>query len=217
MNSLREDWAFTRYDVLGHGQGGVLARMLSSADPPAELSSFGLPAVRPFRSLENLNRGKFHRIVTIGAPHNGSRWLHYVNKLFAIGLPVKPDFIKLMNLQNYGSGDSSVRLKWDPLGEDIQSLNDSGGTENWIPDKNALFHLYRTTINNGIPKSNLNGLLVDSSYVGKEGGAIVLPSGYDAIVDVDSMVAHFPGETRDFNVSSLPESENVSHHGRRKC
>ncbi|NOY81426.1 MAG: hypothetical protein GXP31_10535, partial [Kiritimatiellaeota bacterium] len=66
----REDrWAFTRYDVVGHGQGGVLVRMLCSNED--------IGRAMTFLHERNCNRGRFRRIVTIGAPHRGSRLTAY--------------------------------------------------------------------------------------------------------------------------------------------
>jgi triacylglycerol esterase/lipase EstA (alpha/beta hydrolase family) len=65
-------WAWTRYDAVGHSQGGVLLRMLCSQGQlagGANLSTLGFPA---FRSGDNMNRGRFRRVVTIGSPHAGS-------------------------------------------------------------------------------------------------------------------------------------------------
>ncbi len=66
----REDrWAFTRYDVVGHGQGGVLVRMLCSNED--------IGRAMTFLHERNCDRGRFRRIVTIGAPHRGSRLTAY--------------------------------------------------------------------------------------------------------------------------------------------
>jgi hypothetical protein len=47
-NVLHPDWAFTRYDVVGHSQGGVLARMLCQTCPPFNTPPFGVSkGVRP--------------------------------------------------------------------------------------------------------------------------------------------------------------------------
>jgi Leucine-rich repeat (LRR) protein/pimeloyl-ACP methyl ester carboxylesterase len=67
---LKKDWAFTRYDVIAHSQGGVLARMLCAQNSPTGGQSFA--------SVNNFNRGRFRRIVTIGSPQNGSRLVHYL-------------------------------------------------------------------------------------------------------------------------------------------
>jgi pimeloyl-ACP methyl ester carboxylesterase len=68
---LREQWAFTRFDAVCHSQGGLLTRMLCSQNTGRTLS-------RPFRNELNHNRGRFHRVVTIGSPHNGTRLLRYL-------------------------------------------------------------------------------------------------------------------------------------------
>jgi triacylglycerol esterase/lipase EstA (alpha/beta hydrolase family) len=71
---LADGWAMTRHDVVAHSQGGVLIRMLCSRNPNGHVAL-------PFRNFDNLNRGRFHRVVTIGSPHNGSRLVSYMERL----------------------------------------------------------------------------------------------------------------------------------------
>jgi hypothetical protein len=66
-------WAFTRYDIVAHSQGGVLVRMLCT-----NLAGNPRFSTRAFRNADNANRGRFRRIVTIGSPHNGSLLLYYL-------------------------------------------------------------------------------------------------------------------------------------------
>ncbi|MBK8467290.1 MAG: hypothetical protein IPL32_15845 [Chloracidobacterium sp.] len=74
--SIRSEWAMTRHDVVAHSQGGILSRLLCSQN-----SSQFLP--QPFRNPDNFNRGRFHRVVTIGSPHNGTRLVRYMEALKA--------------------------------------------------------------------------------------------------------------------------------------
>ncbi len=57
---LRSSWAYTRYDVVSHSQGGVLARMLCTRNDPDGID------FRPFGSETNAFRGRFRRVVTLG-------------------------------------------------------------------------------------------------------------------------------------------------------
>jgi pimeloyl-ACP methyl ester carboxylesterase len=72
---IRSKWAFTRYDIIGHSQGGVILRYLAQ---PKALSN-GAPA---FKNADNFWRGRFDRIVTIGSPHNGSLNYFYSYALY---------------------------------------------------------------------------------------------------------------------------------------
>ena len=74
MAALGPDWAFTRHDVVAHSQGGVLTRLLCSRNGNRWVGA-------PFRNADNFYRGRFHRVVTIGSPHNGSRILGYMLRL----------------------------------------------------------------------------------------------------------------------------------------
>ena len=71
VGPLHDNWAFTRFDAVCHSQGGLLTRMLCSENASSAL-------VRPFRNPRNHFRGRFHRVVTLGSPHNGTRLLRYL-------------------------------------------------------------------------------------------------------------------------------------------
>lgn len=135
--ALRKNWAFTRYDVVGHSQGGVLLRMLCQNAPG--LGSAGAFAPTKFVSEANFNRGRFRRIITIGSPHNGSYLIHYIDRLNTLlrakgynlirGLPLA---LQLFNLTQ----------KFDPFREQIEQIND---TDRPV-DAGAKFHLIGSTI-----------------------------------------------------------------------
>ena len=120
--------------------------MLSSASPNSTIAA-------PFRNPANGNRGRFHRIVTIGSPHNGSRLLHYLLALYNYQTSfwgVAKTLITGPGIQQLVADgmilSKTAQAKFDPFGEQIQELN---GTTDWLPDPNARFHLVRTTIDNG--------------------------------------------------------------------
>src|SRR5439155_24937456 len=55
-----QGWAFTRYDVVAHSQGGILTRLLCGQNEAP-------PLVLNFRGLTNFYRGRFRRVITIGS------------------------------------------------------------------------------------------------------------------------------------------------------
>lgn len=214
LEPVHERWAFNRHDVIAHSQGGLLSRLLCSEDPTTSLKTF-LPApVRPFQSIENLNRGRFHRVVTIGSPHNGSRLVRYLIELMRLRLRV--------NLLDHIPTDvawilyltGTVRDKFDPLSRQIQWLNDPAPNARWKPDPDAKFHLVRARINQGMPPSSSSAVVGNRALgLAGPGGAIVLPFGSDAVVDFESMGAHSPGQAASTNVYSLPANLEISHSG----
>src|SRR5205823_1322993 len=74
QSEWHQRWAFTRYNIVGHSQGGLLVRMLCTSKDPPSL------AFKSFRSDNNAYRGRFHRVITLNAPHNGSTFAHYCLK-----------------------------------------------------------------------------------------------------------------------------------------
>jgi uncharacterized repeat protein (TIGR01451 family) len=202
-SDLRPGWAFTRYDVVGHSQGGVLLRMLSSAQQNA-----GIPS---FRNSNNLNRGRFRRIVTIASPHNGTMFCRYLEDLAgrpgvfaAIPTLLSPDSPLGVFLGKAGT----LQQKFDPWGTQIQDLNTSA---RWTPDSNAKFLMIRTTINGGDSPGTLNlelpVLAYDAVGLNLFGGSTVLPHGSDGVMDLDSQ--GYAGPVG--NVYTVPRSANVSH------
>lgn len=204
---LREQWAFTRFDAVCHSQGGLLTRMLCS-----ERSSRTL--AHPFRNEFNHYRGRFHRVVTIGSPHNGTRLLRY---LLALN---QSKFNSFRNNLPLAIGKAGVFLevaqdKFDPFGVQIRDLNNPSPDSRWKPDPAAKFHLVRTTINRGgapspydeppAPSYLLLGLLHPLA------GPAVLPRGSDGVVDFDSMGAHGPNQVPAPNVFQLSPALLVSH------
>ena len=205
---FQEEWAFTRYDVVAHSQGGLLSRMLSSRHDNPGLA-------KPFRNDANHFRGRFHRVVTIGSPHNGTRLVRYLLTLHR-SAPAGTDAA----LAALGLGGSAARLlaqasvlgevnqdKFDPWGEQIKNLNDSRPSAPWRPDPGAQFHLVQTTVNGGQPPSPQGASVAEKALGLSESpiGEIVLPHGSDGVVDLDSMAVPGP------NVFRLSSGFNVSH------
>jgi len=209
ISPLQVDWALTRFDMVCHSQGGVITRMLCSASPNSTIPD-------PFRNGANYNRGRFHRVVTIGSPHNGSRLLHYL-------LALEKSQISFANAIKGGGcpglqqlvADAAImskmaQAKFDPFGPQIEDLNGSG---DWSPDPGAKFHLVRTLIDNGFcptypdstPEYMVLGLATST------GGASVLPRGSDGIVDLDSMGGNVPPAAVADNVFTVQAANDISH------
>jgi pimeloyl-ACP methyl ester carboxylesterase len=210
---LRERWAFTRHDVVAHSQGGLLTRMLANRDPVPQAVWTGTYATQSlalgYRNGLNAFRGRFHRAITIGSPHNGSRLLGYLIKL---DLSEASYRLIPKGIAGIAILSGKAQDKFDPFGDQIRALNDPNGA--WIPDPGARFHLVRTTIYDGKAPD-----IQDRSYIArllqldKPSGALVLPRGYDGIVDFDAMGALGDGQSVPENVFTLPPTNQVSHSG----
>jgi hypothetical protein len=207
--SLADRWAMIRHDVVAHSQGGVLTRMLCSQN------SNGFVHL-PFRNAENFYRGRFHRVVTIGSPHNGTRIVRYMLALrdrfgfyansFALGLPG--------GVASYFICDGTAQDKFDPDGPQITLINRTDSGAPWLPDPGAKFHLVRTTVNDGFAPDAISYSLSDAALgLNGDGGGQVLPRGSDGVVDFDSMGATTPdaGQTTPANVFRMPMTEQISH------
>lgn len=62
VDDIRQYWAMTRPDVIGHGRGGLMIQGLSLRDGDSDLDSY-------FRTSKNFGRGRYRRAITIGTPH----------------------------------------------------------------------------------------------------------------------------------------------------
>ncbi|HEY3856595.1 MAG TPA: hypothetical protein VGO67_19595 [Verrucomicrobiae bacterium] len=210
MGPVHNAWAFTRYDVVAHSQGGVLTRMLCNEFANDVIST-------PFRNADNFNRGRFHRVVTIGSPHNGTRLLHYLLKQNELG---KSNLYKTLPqlVSTLGVLLDVAKAKFDPFGPQFQEINDSSDLAPWKPDPGAQFHLVRPTIDYGsspgpydlTPSYVVLGL---TSTAGGGGGAAVIPRGSDGVVDFDSMGANVPPAPVAANVYTVPPGNLISHSG----
>lgn len=190
LNSdLRKKWAFTRYDIVGHSQGGVLTRMLCTK------YHFVTFTKQPYVSEVNMFRGRFRRIITIGSPHNGSRLLYYLLQLkrtHSIWYRLLPAVL-----------DDIVQDKFDPFGQQIEQINDSL----YSIDKRAKFRLITCTIDGGNtpgllspPIFLLTGLATPLVVLNPlptivTRGAVVIPKGSDGVVDLDAQGDKYNGSS----------------------
>ena len=200
-------WAMTRFDVVAHSQGGVLTRMLCSQNANGFLEL-------PFRSPANFYRGRFHRVVTVGSPHNGTRLVSFMQRAAALLSldPAQLGVARAISEIMIFSGNSQP--KFDPFGPAIRELNSPNPSAPWYPDSGAMFHLIATSVDNGMspnfgvgsPSELALGLA--SSY-----GPLVLPHGSDGVVDRDSMTGTTPeaGQSVPLNSYTMPEDLNISH------
>jgi hypothetical protein len=207
MAPLHNQWAFTRFDVVAHSQGGVLTRMLCNVNSNNYIT-------QSFRNASNFYRGRFHRVVTIGSPHNGTRLLRYLLDLNQQGkfsaYASIPLLVGLIGVQS-----AVAQAKFDPFGAQYAELNDPSPAAPWQPDLAAPFHLVRTVIDNGASPGPSDFTL---SYLAlglatAAGGASVIPRGSDGVVDFDSMAANVPPAPVSSNVFTLAASIDVSHAG----
>jgi hypothetical protein len=139
--------------------------------------------VKPFKNPENLNRGRFRRIVTIGSPHNGSVLPYYISKLPGAIYGFLPFALRLGGV---------LQPKFDPFGEQIREINDPFRSI----DPNARFHLIAATINGGAVSPGTNPLCYFLTGLTQPAliptplqplrGNVVLPRGSDGVVDLDS-------------------------------
>jgi pimeloyl-ACP methyl ester carboxylesterase len=210
--NLQGDWAITRPDVVGHSQGGVITRMLCTQNANGAVNN-------PFRNADNFYRGRFHRVITIGSPHNGSRLLHYMLAMVGGGntsyLPADRFYSPLLgSLCSYAMCWAQIaQAKFDPWGPQIQDINDPSPGGNWYPDSAARFHLIRAVIDGGkSPNANdptLGYQVLDLAWA--PGSLQVIPRGSDGVVDYDSMLANAYPTNLAPNVYDMPPTLDISH------
>lgn len=165
-------WAMTRYDLICHSQGGVLARMLCALHP----GDLGVAA--SFKNENNAFRGRFRRVVTVGAPQNGSTLEYYVAKYTSNLQPGgDPSIIYEVNRTGVAWKDL-IQDKFNPFGYQVRQINDP---KNQI-DPDARFHLIRGAVT-GVP------FIFQPYYLTGDRLSVVLPKGSDGVVDFDSQTA----------------------------
>ena len=203
------NWAYTRYDLVGHSQGGVLSRMLCQIMPDGN-SAFAMGNLGPVVSWHNFYRGRFRRVITIGSPHNGSRLLHYILDLKKSYNPIHLLIPVFLN--------SIAQVKFDPFKDQIAYINNPS-----LPvDSRIKFVCIQTTINSGNPPSNFFlptiPLPVDIDCYGALGlespaGVTVLPEGSDGVVDFESQGGGFGTPTDYISSSDISHADVTSAFG----
>lgn len=182
---LLANWAFTRYDAVGHSQGGVLLRMLCQTDRTGTVAPFTADR-SPVDSANNFYRGRFRRVVTIGSPQNGSLIAWYI-----VNMQTTADFSPVINEAWFSALSGFNQPKFDPFGSQIAEINNPL----WPTDSRIKFNCIRTTIASGEAPSvnilqnppiyDLLGLWFPTAS-GMSRGQILLPNGSDGIVDFAS-------------------------------
>jgi hypothetical protein len=206
-NLILTNWAMTQVDVVAHSQGGLLARMLCSANANNAI-------IEPFRNAGNFYRGRFHRVITIGSPHNGTLLLYY---LLSLNQNVNIDNAlnrTLTSITALGAVYAAVaQEKFNPFGEQIQDLNNPSAGGNWYPDPAAQFHLIRPVIDDGLSpaQGDTTQAYILLSLATTGGGLSVIPRGSDGVVDYDSMGANVPPYPVAPNVYDIPAINSISH------
>jgi triacylglycerol esterase/lipase EstA (alpha/beta hydrolase family) len=205
-----KNWAWTRYDAVGHSQGGVLLRMLCSENPGLGVVCSQVPA---FRNAGNFFRGRFRRVVTIGSPHAGSTLAEMGYQLRAVYKVPFGSFVS--NSADYFHDlDRLFQAKFRVgAGSQLDEINSTLQC-----DAFARLHLVQTTIYGGLAPG-ANGEAFNPSYYkalylnkqtptvgGQRPGLVVAPNGADGVVDVESQEAG--GES---NHATAITGENIIH------
>ena len=200
-------WAMTRHDVFAHSQGGVLARMLCSRNANAFLTF-------PFRHPGNHYRGRFHRVVTVGSPHNGTRLVSFMERAARIQGGNLLRWGVARQISDYMISSGNSQPKFDPFGQAIRVLHHADPSAPWHPDPGAMFHLVATTINHGqAPAFGVGALSEAALGLTSLYGPAVLPRGSDGVVDFDSQTATTPeaGQQMPPNSYRMPVALDISH------
>ena len=214
-SAIQTRWAMTRYDVVAHSQGGLLARMLCSQNSNGKIQA-------PFRNEDNFFRGRFHRVVTIGSPHNGSRILSYLLCLTVNAANPTSSYSPFYATSPTAGAVAEIMVytqiaqaKFNPFGPQIQELNDPSPGGNWYPDPAARFHLIRPVIDGGLSPSPTDSYVPPAYRVlnlaDPGGGQTVIPRGSDGVVDYDSMACNVPPAPLAPNVYDMPPTLSICH------
>jgi len=228
-----QSYAWTRYDAVGHSQGGVLLRWLCSSSAAGGNSlkdaGFGFP---PFRSESNHYRGRFNRVVTIGSPHAGSTLAHLAIRMDQERVPFR--WIEPQT-DEFKEGNGWLREKKDLLFQKkfmIDAPSPSSGrietcrtlNAQLNGDSAAKIHFYGATIYGGQspdtqPGENLRLPAVyfllwlnnTETYNGKNWGQWIAPTGSDGVVDRRSQLALPSSQAQRNNASALWTAIKVCH------
>ena len=188
---LKVNWAFTRYDAVGHSQGGVLTRMLCQRSPSSSVGRF-VPSL--VISKENFYRGRFRRVITIGSPHNGTLLGWYMWKMRDSIDPLDRGWFSQFERGWFGLLAFISTDKFDPFGGSIAEANNPL----FPPDPGIDFNCIQTAITGGAPPILTfnplaappcyfaSGLCFPTGFSGESRGQVILPNGSDGVVDYDS-------------------------------
>jgi pimeloyl-ACP methyl ester carboxylesterase len=233
----RRDWSFTRYDIVAHSQGGVLSRMLCSQGGTYSTHT-------PYASEDNAYRGRFHRVITIGSPHNGSRLAYYASLLAE---RIRQDMLSLSEEKKSQLLAALAQILGDLTGRFLPPKFypfDVSGTGrypeivevNMDPvDQRARFCLLQGTFEKGKSPTNRFAVCFGFPMRLESGtskadtiGNVVLPSGSDGVVDLESQgalrkgsltnicqmlngsIVHFKSDFLYGDTPSETESQNVA-------
>jgi hypothetical protein len=190
---LQAKWAFTRYDAVGHSQGGVLLRMLCQTNIIGQ-GAFTYGSI-PVVSQQNAYRGRFRRIVTIGSPQNGTLIGWYVHQVDDSIANADIGWFSQMQLGLFNIMAAIAPNKFDPFGSSIANINNGSL---YPIDGRIKFNCIQTAIGNGGPpvQTLIPGIAPNSYYIsglcfptkisGQSRGQVIIPDGSDGVVDYDS-------------------------------
>ncbi len=195
----RKNWAFTRYDAIGHSQGGVLLRMLCSSETNNDGSNVTGMGFVPFRNQSNFFRGRFRRVITLGSPHVGSSMCEMALDLRNDSLPMWGSILANLG-QTLGFLDPvKVFQEKFRIGDNtlLAQLN-----RNLACDPSARLHMVWTTVDGGQTPghSGTNHVFYKALYLdqptptvsGLSPGMVVAPLGSDAVVSAESQGMGWP-------------------------
>ncbi len=227
-SAVLNQWAWTRYDAVGHSQGGVLLRLLCSQREKIGGGTVYENGFDPWRNHRNHYRGRFHRVVTIGSPHAGSTLAELGIQLQNEGVPIR--YETAAELAALAAGGPLVGPFWaQEIKDEVKRLFQSKfrvGSPSQLATINDAFqcdpyarlHLLRTTIYGGLaPGESGNGwwpFYYSALYLneatptvnGLSPGEVVAPNGADGVVDTDSQ-----GAGAGSNHTSAITGENIIH------
>jgi len=202
---INQNWAMTHPDIVCHSQGGVITRMLCSQNANGVIT-------QPYRNSDNLYRGRFHRVITIGSPHNGSRLLSYLLDIRRCGSLSNTAPLALLTA-NIMVWIQIAQEKFDPWGPQIRDLNNPSSSGNWYPDSAAQFHLIRAVTDYGQAPQPFDTTPAYQvmDLVRLDASTAVIPRGSDGVVDYDSMLANVPPGALMSNTYDMPISLLITH------
>ena len=222
-NTLAVDWMVGRMDCVAHGRGALEVRWLCLQ----YASPYSVGDHQPYRNGQNLERGWFHRLVTIGAPHRGTTLAPYLRGLYqqVMKLADKFQYVSLLpqRLQTIP--------QWMGVGSEsllIGVTGDWAGYYTLDPDADyftriigvsydpaARFHLvYSTLLILGIAgeydvPSAFQFVGLRSDHRRRQ----VFPMGSDGLVDLMSMVAGTTSACISPQETEISSLQNVAHGG----